>query len=103
MFFCFADPHFKKSNHRRRIIGTGFLTEYAYLLKQGGRIYSITDVLELHEWNDLHMSQNKQFRKLTNEELEQDICVKLIRDETEEGKKVARNGGSKYTAVYEKI
>jgi tRNA (guanine-N7-)-methyltransferase len=50
MFFCFADPHFKKSKHRRRIINTGFLTEYAFLIKQGGRIYAITDVEDLHNW-----------------------------------------------------
>jgi len=79
------------------------LIEYAYLLKKGGRIYSITDVLDLHEWNDLHMSQNKLFKKVPEEEYEQDICIKLIHDETEEGKKVARNNGSKYIAVYEKI
>ena len=45
IFVCFADPHFKAKNHRRRIINTGFLSEYAYLLKDGGRIYCITDVL----------------------------------------------------------
>ncbi len=44
MFFCFADPHFKKANNRRRIINTGFLSEYAFLLKPKGRIYCITDV-----------------------------------------------------------
>ena len=47
MFFCFADPHFKKQNHRRRIIkyfyfilknyfSTALLSDYAYVLKPGG-------------------------------------------------------------------
>lgn len=50
MFFCFADPHFKKSNHRRRIINTALLTDYAYTLKTGGKIYVVTDVEDLHNW-----------------------------------------------------
>ena len=103
LFFCFADPHFKASHHRRRIIGASFLTEYAYLLKKGGRIYSITDVLALHEWNVAHLEKHSLFKKVPEEDFEKDICVQLIREETEEGKKVARNGGSKFIAVYEKI
>jgi hypothetical protein len=27
IFFCFPDPHFKRSNHRRRIVNTGLLAE----------------------------------------------------------------------------
>lgn len=36
MFFCFADPHFKKVNHRRRIINTDLISDYAYCLKEQG-------------------------------------------------------------------
>ena len=32
-----------------------------------------------------------------------DPCVEAMKNETEEGKKVARNKGSKYYAVYERI
>jgi len=103
LFFCFADPHFKRSNYRRRIIGVGFLAEYAYLLKKGGRIYSITDVEELHEWNVKHLSEHKLFRRLSEEELANDICVELMKEETEEAKKVTRNGGKKFVAVFEKL
>ena len=55
IFICFPDPHFKAKNYRRRIINTGFLSEYAFLLKPKGRIYCITDVLELHEWHMDHL------------------------------------------------
>jgi tRNA (guanine-N7-)-methyltransferase len=48
IFICFPDPHFKAKNYRRRVINTGFLSEYAFLLKTGGKLYCITDVLELH-------------------------------------------------------
>ncbi len=44
------DPHFKASNHRRRIINTSLLTEYAHLMVPGGMLYTITDVPELAEW-----------------------------------------------------
>ena len=44
IFICFPDPHFKAKNYRRRIINTGFLSEYAYVLKPGAKRYCITDV-----------------------------------------------------------
>ena len=31
IFFCFPDPHFKAKNHRRRIVSTALLAEYAYV------------------------------------------------------------------------
>jgi len=36
IFFTFPDPHFKKSNHRRRIINQAFLAYYAFALRIGG-------------------------------------------------------------------
>ena len=44
------DPHFKASNHRRRIINSSLLTEYAFVLAPGGLLYTITDVEELGIW-----------------------------------------------------
>jgi tRNA (guanine-N7-)-methyltransferase len=99
MFFCFADPHFKKSNHRRRIINKSLLTEYAYLLRVGGRIYSITDVKDLHDWNYSHLSEFPLFREV----VEEDPCVELMKTETEEAKKVLVNTGYMYYCVFEKI
>lgn len=55
LFICFADPHFKRVNHRRRIINQNLLTDYAYILKTGGRIYEVTDVKDLHDWNVMHL------------------------------------------------
>ena len=66
IFVCFPDPHFKAKNHRRRIINTGFLSEYAYLLKNGGRIYCITDVQELHEWHLEHLRAHRMFEEEKN-------------------------------------
>jgi tRNA (guanine-N7-)-methyltransferase len=45
IFFCFPDPHFKAKNHRRRIVSDFLLTEYAYALMPGGRLYTVTGEL----------------------------------------------------------
>jgi len=103
MFFCFPDPHFKAKKHRRRIINTGLLSEYAYLLKEKGRIYCITDVEDLHNWHVEKLTSHSLFRRLSEEEIKDDVCVELIYKETEEGKKVERNNGKKFYIVCEKI
>lgn len=104
MFFCFPDPHFKRKNHPRRIVATRLLSEYAYCLKPKGRLYCITDVKQLHEWHLAKCDAHPLFRRLTDQEVDKDDpCVEAMKTETEEGKKVARNNGSKYYAVYERI
>ena len=55
---------------------------------------------------DRHISKctaHRSFQRLTEEELEADPLVTAMREETEEGKKVARNGGSKYYAVFRRL
>ena len=103
IFFCFPDPHFKKKNHSRRIVSSSLLSEYAYFLKDGGRLYTITDVEDLHNWHLKHCRAHPMFRELSSEEMDVDPCVKAMYNETEEGKKVARAGTNKYYAVFEKI
>jgi tRNA (guanine-N7-)-methyltransferase len=101
MFFCFPDPHFKRTNHRRRIISDVLLTEYAHFIKPDGRLYTITDVLELHQWHLEKCEAHPLFERLDDAEvLRDDPAVQAMLVKTEEGKKVARNGGSKYYAVY---
>ena len=103
IFVCFPDPHFKAKNFRRRIVNTGFLSEYAYLLKEKGRFYCITDVKELHDWHYKHCKEHGMFREMGEEELEGDVCIELMRTSSEESKKVERNKGSKYWCVFEKV
>lgn len=50
-----------------------------------------------------HLSKHPLFREISQEEYESDPCVKIMCEETEEGKKVSRNEGSKYYCVYERI
>lgn len=104
LFFCFPDPHFKRKNHGRRIVSERLLSEYAYVLKPKARLYCITDVKELHEWHVEKCDSHPLFRRLPDEDVQKnDPCVDAMTVETEEGKKVARNQGSKYFAVYERI
>ncbi|XP_044471080.1 tRNA (guanine-N(7)-)-methyltransferase [Mangifera indica] len=103
MFFLFPDPHFKEKNHRRRVISPHLLDEYAYVLGIGGIIYTITDVEELGDWMKSCLESHPMFEPLTDEELDADPVVKLLSSATEEGQKVARNGGQTFQAVFRRI
>lgn len=103
LFFCFPDPHFKQRKHKARIVTRTLLSEYAYVLKEGGIVYTITDVLDLHEWMKSHLEEHPLFERLSQQEEETDECVEIMTHATEEGKKVARNKGSKYIACFRRI
>jgi len=107
LFFCFPDPHFKRKNHPRRIVSERLLSEYAFLLKpEVGRLYCITDVKDLHDWHVEKCDAHPLFERLTEEEMEADPCVTLMKTETEEGKKVKREGRfghDMYYQVYKRV
>jgi len=84
LFICFADPHFKKVNHRRRIINQNLLTDYAYILKNDGRIYQVTDVKDLYDWNCRHLDLHPLFERIPEEELAGDPCIDAMRSGTDE-------------------
>ena len=101
LFFCFADPHFKRKNHRKRIVSTALLAEYAYVMRPGGLAYVITDVADLMSWMVEHFSASALFERLSRDALRADPAVPaLIR--TDEGRKVQRNNGNMYIAVFRK-
>ena len=89
--------------------------EYAFVLRPGGHLYSVTDVEELHGWIVKHFegSEAGSVRELWErvwvgegdgegevEDEEVLKCVRVMREETEEGKKVTRNGGRKFVGVW---
>ncbi|CAJ0957678.1 unnamed protein product, partial [Mesorhabditis belari] len=100
IFFLYPDPHFKNRKHKWRIVTPGMLAEYAYVLRPGGLIYTMTDVQDLHEWMVAHLSSHPLFERLTKEEEDADPVVPLLFESTEEGQKVTRNHGSKFPAVF---
>lgn len=76
------------------------LNEYAYLLQPGGRLYTITDVEDLHNWHVEKCTNHPYFERISDEELNSDPCIPAMINETEEGKKVSRMNGNKYYAVF---
>ncbi|KJR85329.1 tRNA (guanine-N7-)-methyltransferase [Sporothrix schenckii 1099-18] len=121
IFLCFPDPHFKARKHKARIVSPTLATEYAYVLRPGeGRVYTITDVEDLHKWMVGHFAAHPSFERVPPEEeaagededdaaekegggATGDPCVRIMRTATEEGKKVSRNGGQKFVAIFRRI
>ena len=66
IFICFPDPHFKRKNHRKRIVTPALCAEYSYALRDGGLLYAITDVAELMEWMVSHLTASPLFERLPN-------------------------------------
>lgn len=103
IFICFPDPHFKARKHKQRIVSTTLNSEYAYVLKPGGVVYTITDVPDLHGWMVQHFEAHPMFERIGEEEQEADPCVEIMRTATEEGKKVERNKGQKHVALFRRL
>jgi hypothetical protein len=62
-----------------------------------------TDVEELHKWHVAKCEVHPAFRRVPDEEAHQDPGVRTMLEDTEESKKVARLGGNKHFAVYERL
>lgn len=101
------------------------------MLREGGRVYTITDVEELGGWiagcfdgraqrakdvvgealaveaevdgdgeGDDGEGVEDLFERVSEDELASDPCVRIMSEETEEGKKVTRNNGRKFIGVW---
>lgn len=106
IFLCFPDPHFKQRKHKARIVSSQLNAEYAFVLRPGGLLYTVTDVEELHQWMVKHFEGAEAgdvatlWERVSQEDLDRDPCVKVMSEETEESKKVTRNNGHKFIAVW---
>jgi tRNA (guanine-N7-)-methyltransferase len=140
IFICFPDPHFKARKHKARIVSASRNAEYAYVLRPGGLLYTITDVEDYHRWvlrhfgvqgaEEQQQQQRRQqredeneveepggeddeesgvarvrelFERVSDEDLQKDQCVRVMMEETEEGKKVTRHNGKKFVAVFRRL
>lgn len=103
LFFLFPDPHFKKAKHKWRIINSTLLAEYAFVLKEGGIVYTLTDVEDLHLWMKKHFTDHPLFAPVEIQDLKSDPVVSALYESTEEGQKVTRNAGSKFLAVFRRL
>ena len=73
------------------------------ILKTGAKLYEVTDVKDLHDWNVKHLDMHPLFERIPDELVKDDPCVKVMREETDEAQKVIRNNGSIWHSVYKKI
>jgi len=106
LFFLFPDPHFKSRKHKARIISPTLLAEYAYVMRPGGIIYTITDVRDLHDWMRSHLENFPLFESVDESTLRAEgkgIILDAVYTSTEEGKKVERNNGEKWLACFRRI
>eukprot|EP01026_Neomeris_dumetosa_P060864 TRINITY_DN5742_c0_g1_i1.p1 TRINITY_DN5742_c0_g1~~TRINITY_DN5742_c0_g1_i1.p1 ORF type:complete len:257 (+),score=22.07 TRINITY_DN5742_c0_g1_i1:94-864(+) len=103
MFFLYPDPQFKVANHRRRIINRSLVAEYAYCLREGGLLYTVTDVPTLADWMERTLNEHPLFEKVSQEDLEKDEVVKELPSSSEEGQKVARNQGEVFISVFKRV
>ncbi|CAG8723978.1 5336_t:CDS:2, partial [Acaulospora morrowiae] len=58
---------------------------------------------DLHAWMVKHLEEHPLFERISDEEVEKDPVVPLVRTETEEGKKVERNNGQKFLACFRRL
>lgn len=102
MFFCFADPHFKRYTQRRRIINNYLLQDYGYLLKENGIIYSITDVEDLHNWHVKTLDKSPLYKRIPQDELESDPYLECMKN-TDEARKVKRDGKQMFYGAWRRV
>lgn len=68
-------------------------------------VYTITDVEDLHNWMCEKFDEHKSFVRINENEMNDEELVKVatMKTETEEGKKVERNGGKKFVACWRRV
>ncbi len=69
----------------------------------GGLLYTVTDVKDLYEWEKEHCNSHPLFELITESEIQEDISAQLALTSSEESKKVDREGGEKYIAVFRRV
>lgn len=74
-----------------------------FFSKGQGLVYTITDVEEVHLWMVKHFTEHPLFTRVPDEELVGDVIINRLGTCTEEGKKVQRNGGKNFLAIFQRI
>eukprot|EP00760_Papus_ankaliazontas_P004925 PhM_4_TR12275/c0_g1_i2/m.105537/K03439/trmB, METTL1; tRNA (guanine-N7-)-methyltransferase len=100
MFFCYPDPHWKKKNLRRRIMGPTLVAEYAYVLAPGGRLYTVSDVADLEEWMVAQLDACPLFRRLPQSEVDADPLTDIVMNSSEDAVRTEKRGDKKNCAIH---
>ena len=77
-------PHFTQLEfqcaHPIIVHSPTLLAEYAYVLRPGGIVYTITDVHDLHVWMASHLTAFPLFEPIPAEELVDDPVIEQVYD-----------------------
>ena len=75
------------------------------MLAPNAMLFQITDVPDLYNWMQMHLEKHPLFERVPDEQLSDDDQAALgcVKSETEEGKKVTRNGGGRQWATWRRI
>jgi len=73
------------------------------VLAEGGKLYTVTDVKDLYDWEVMHLSNHPLFEQVSEEENQQDPVVTLVLNSSEEAKKVDKTKGEKYLGVFRRV
>ena len=108
IFFCYPDPHWKKKNIRRRIISPGLVQEYAYWLRVGGLIYTVSDVEGLEQWMIQCLDDSPLFERLTDAEVDahspnHSKVIQIVTSSSEDAQRTQRKGLNKNYAVHRRV
>ena len=103
IFILFPDPHFKKRKAKWRIISSQLMDEYGFIMKEGGKFYLVTDVLDYFNYAVPIITDHPLFQRIPDEDVASDPILELAKTSTEESHKVDSNNGSKYAAVFLRI
>jgi tRNA (guanine-N7-)-methyltransferase len=104
LFFCHPDPHWKRANIRRRIISPGLVHTYAYWLKVGGLLYTVSDVPELEQWMIDCLDASPLFERLTPEQIAQDrVVLDIAVSTSEDAQRAQRKGLPPNFAVHRRV
>lgn len=115
----------RSSLTQRSLRSPTLLAEYAYILRPGGLLYTITDVPDLHVWMTGHIGNFPLFQRLTEEEINnlgresgegvqgyegselqcerEKAVMEAVKRKTEEGRKVERNKAGKEWSVWRRL
>lgn len=101
IFIAFPDPHFKARKVKWRVVSRHLADEYAFIMKSNGLIYIVTDVRDYYEYAKQVLEDHPLFAPVSD--VEQDVALNLALTVTEEARKVTRNGGDKFFAVFRRL
>jgi len=101
--FNFPDPWFKRKHYKRRVIQPKLINSLSNSMKKGSLIFIKTDVRELFDYMQLTISENINFKKLANQDVQFNESFNPNSIKTNREKYVILNQHKIYESIYKKI